>query len=251
MIQFLALVQESESAASGLATVDQVGLGLLALFSLRGVWRGLWWQVMRLLGLGAAGCEEEPIHVGTATPTPPPGTPGAPGAPVVEVADAGVDGGLAAVVYRDEDFAESDTNRDPFRSFESMFVVDAPELDRGGRDVTMADTGIDEMRLIGVVTGFANPRAMIIDRDGIGHAVRRGDYIGRSEVVQVGGTEQLPVTLNWRVDRIRDAEIVLIREDPTAPNRPPLTRVLTLRDEDEERALNGPGLRSARTDPDR
>jgi len=54
MIQFLALVQESDSAASGLATVDQVGLGLLALFSLLGVWRGLWWQVMRLLGLAAA-----------------------------------------------------------------------------------------------------------------------------------------------------------------------------------------------------
>jgi uncharacterized membrane protein required for colicin V production len=54
MIQFLALLQESESSASGLATVDQVGLGLLALFSLLGVWRGLWWQVMRLLGLGAA-----------------------------------------------------------------------------------------------------------------------------------------------------------------------------------------------------
>jgi len=202
--------------------------------------------VAALLGLSATGCEEEPIQVGRAAPVAPPGTPGA--APPAADVDAGVDGGLGAVVYRDEDFAESETNRDPFRSFESMFVVDPPELDRGGRDVTMADTGIDEMRLIGVVTGFANPRAMIIDRDGIGHVVRRGDYIGRSEVVQVGGTEQLPVTLNWRVDRIRDAELVLIREDPTAPNRPPLTRVLTLRDEDEERELNGTGVRSAQTE---
>lgn len=56
MTHFLALLQDAVEppAASGLATVDQVGLGLLALFSLLGVWRGLWWQVMRLLGLGAA-----------------------------------------------------------------------------------------------------------------------------------------------------------------------------------------------------
>ncbi len=197
-----------------------------------------------LLGMSTAGCEEEPIQVGRGIdPGTPPGAP-PPGAPVVE-ADAGVDAGPETVTYRDEDFAESDTNRDPFRSFESMFIVDPPELDRGGRDVTMPDTGIDEMRLIGVVTGTANPRAMIIDRDGVGHVVRRGDYIGRSEVVQVGGTEQLPVTLNWRVDRIRDAELVLIREDPTAPNRPPLTRVLMLRDENEERAPRDMGIRQA------
>jgi len=201
-----------------------------------------------LLGLATGGCEEEPIQVGRGAPIPPPGSPGAATGPGAGVADAGVDAGTGVAVYRDEDFAESDTNRDPFRSFEAMFVVDPPELDRGGRDVTMSDTGIDEMRLIGVVTGYANPRAMIIDREGIGHVVRRGDYIGRSEVVQVGGTEQVAVTLNWRVDRIRDAEIVLIRRDPTAPNRPPLTRVLTLRDEDEERTANGLGVRSAATE---
>lgn len=73
MIQLLALLQELQAplqaplqepettsaavaatADAGLATVDQVGLGLLALFSLLGIWRGLWWQVMRLLGLAAA-----------------------------------------------------------------------------------------------------------------------------------------------------------------------------------------------------
>lgn len=198
-----------------------------------------------LLGLTAGGCEEEIVTVGPRGGAPAP-TPQAPG----EVAqDAGVDAGPATVTYRDEDFAESESNRDPFRSFVSIFIVDPPELDRGGRDVTMADTGIDEMRLIGVVTGSANARAMLVDREGIGHVVRRGDYIGRSEVVQVGGTEQLPVTLNWRLDRIRDAEVVLIREDPTAPNRPPLTRVLTLRDEEEERALHGMGIRSAQPEP--
>lgn len=193
-----------------------------------------------ILGL-SSGCDDEVVTVGQNIQRPLP----TPDVPVAADVDAGIDAGIAQIVYRDEDFAESDTNRDPFRSFVSIFVVAPPELDRGGREVTMADTGVDEMRLIGVVTGFSNPRAMIIDREGIGHVVRRGDYIGRSEVVQVGGTEQLPVTLNWRLDRIRDAEIVLIREDPTAPNRPPLTRVLTLRDEEEERALRTLGIRSS------
>jgi len=193
-----------------------------------------WMVLASLLGLAVAGCEEENIQVGRGVaPTAPP----PPGAPPVAAEEA--DAGTQPTVYRDEDFSESDTNRDPFRSFEEMFVVEPPELDRGGRDVTMPETAIEEMRLIGVVTGFATPRAMIIDREGVGHSVRRGDYIGRSEVVQVGGTEQLPVTLNWRVDRIRDSEIVLIREDPTAPNRPPLTRVLTLREDGETGSSRG------------
>jgi len=55
MILTLALLQDSAPAtADGLATVDQVGLGLCALFALLGLWRGLWWQVMRLVGLGAS-----------------------------------------------------------------------------------------------------------------------------------------------------------------------------------------------------
>ena len=44
----------------------------------------------------------------------------------------------------------------------------------------------------------------------------------------------MAVTLNWRVDRIRPNEVVLTREDPTAPNRPPLTRIIPLHTEDED-----------------
>ena len=39
---------------TGLHWVDQVGLGVATLFLALGLWRGLWWQVVRLLGLGAA-----------------------------------------------------------------------------------------------------------------------------------------------------------------------------------------------------
>lgn len=34
--------------------IDQVGLALLALFLFLGFWRGLWWQVMRLVGVAAS-----------------------------------------------------------------------------------------------------------------------------------------------------------------------------------------------------
>ena len=34
--------------------IDQVGLGVGAVFLALGAWRGLWWQIVRLLGLGAA-----------------------------------------------------------------------------------------------------------------------------------------------------------------------------------------------------
>ena len=54
MLHLLALLQDPDTTATGLATVDQVGLGLLAVFALLGVWRGLWWQVMRLAGVAVA-----------------------------------------------------------------------------------------------------------------------------------------------------------------------------------------------------
>jgi type IV pilus assembly protein PilP len=113
-----------------------------------------------------------------------------------------------------------------------MFVA-RPTRDPVQREVIMARTAIDEMRLIAIVSGVANPSAMLTDRDGIGHTVRRGDYLGRAEVVQTGGESELPITLNWRIDRIRPGEVVITREDPTAPNRPPLTRVLALHDDEE------------------
>lgn len=194
--------------------------------------RVLFVSVLAALLLGA--CDDEPIQVGrgmggagggAAQATPPAADPGA--------AEAGPDAGPPVVSYRDEDFVEADSNRDPFRNYAASFQVAPEPTERAaGRPVTMPDTSIEEMRLIGIISGVADPRAMIVDREGVGHTVRRGEYIGRSEIVQTGGTDALPVELNWRVDRIRPNEVVLTREDPTAPNRPPLTRVLPLRDED-------------------
>ena len=138
---------------------------------------------------------------------------------------AAIDSG--PTVYTDDDFSELDIqNRDPFRSFARAFKAQAAAPAQ--RRVLLPSTSLDEMKLIAIVTGIATPRAMLTDTAQVGHVIRRGDYIGRPEVVQTGGSEGMPVTLNWRVDRIRPGSVVLTREDPTSPDKPPLTRVMPL-----------------------
>ena len=143
------------------------------------------------------------------------------------------------VVYTDDDFSELDIqNRDPFRSFARAFKAQAAAPAQ--RRVLLPSTSLDEMNLIAIVTGIATPRAMLTDTAQVGHVIRRGDYIGRPEVVQTGGSEGMPVTLNWRVDRIRPGSVVLTREDPTSPDKPPLTRVMPLHEGGEAPQLTAP-----------
>jgi type IV pilus assembly protein PilP len=47
------------------------------------------------------------------------------------------------------------------------------------------------------------------------------------------GTAGTVYEINWRVDRIRSSDIVLVREDPSNPDVPSATRVIPLRPEDE------------------
>ena len=142
-------------------------------------------------------------------------------------------------VYTDDDFSELDVqSRDPFRSFARAFKAQAAAPAQ--RRVLLPSTSLDEMKLIAIVTGIATPRAMLTDTAKVGHVIRRGDYIGRPEVVQTGGSEGMPVTLNWRVDRIRPGSVVLTREDPTSPDKPPLTRVMPLHEGGEAPQLTAP-----------
>lgn len=173
---------------------------------------------------GLVGCEEEIIRASQAVPTGP-----AAGAAAAAKPATGEAANLAVMNYRDTDFVESERNRDPFRSFASELKSKVPMAAQ--RAVIMPNTPIDAMRLIAIISGINQPRAMLVDERGVGYVTARGDFVGRADVVQGGGTENLPIALNWRVDRIRENEIVLAREDPSAPNRPPLTKVIPLHDE--------------------
>ena len=66
---------------------------------------------------------------------------------------------------------------------------------------------------------------------GKGSVIKRGDFVGRAETVHTGGTNGTDYQVNWRVDRVRDGDIVLVREDPAQPNIPPATRVIPLHPE--------------------
>jgi len=142
-------------------------------------------------------------------------------------ASAAKDGPSETIVYRDDDFVASIRNRDPFQSYTVQFKAKAP--DEMQRRVIMSDTPIEEMRLIAIVTGMAQPKAMLVDPSGVGHVVQRGDYIGRPKVIQATGS--VSMAINWRVDRIRDNEVVMTQQDPTDPTRAALTKIIPLRDE--------------------
>ncbi len=167
---------------------------------------------------------------GSEAPPPPP-------TPESEAGEGGdVEPALALLSYDDDDFVESERNRDPFRNYATIFKVRALETPQ--RAVVMPNTSIEQMRLMAIISGVARPRAMLVDPSEVGHVVARGDFIGRPEVVQTGGADSTPLQLNWRVDRIRASEVVLTREDPTAPGRVPLSRVIPLYDE-SDRAREG------------
>jgi type IV pilus assembly protein PilP len=42
------------------------------------------------------------------------------------------------------------------------------------------------------------------------------------------------VAINWRVDRIRENDIVFLREDPSHPEIPPTNRVIVLYPSDQD-----------------
>jgi len=152
-----------------------------------------------------------------------------------------VDAGLPPTVVKEgsdfgeNDFTESDRNRDPFRSYASMFVeTNKGKGDLGGQlHPVLEQYSIDELKLIAIVTGGDYPRAMLVDPTSKGWIVKKGDWVGRPDVVHTGGTNGSDYRLYWRVDRVRVGDIVLSREDPAQPGVAPATRVIPLHAESE------------------
>ena len=185
-------------------------------------------------GVGAlllvVACAEEPSKPSApsarpATPSPAPGAAPAPSGsaatdtappPKFEIVEA--------------EFTESERSRDPFRSFLDSFKEENKGVAKSQREVVLSQFAIDELKLIGIVTR-AEPRAMLVDPGGTGHVVRRGQFVGKADIVQAAGRTGASYEINWRVDRIRDGDIVLIREDPSNPDVPSATRVIPLRPE--------------------
>ena len=75
-----------------------------------------------------------------------------------------------------------------------------------------------------------------MDPTGRGWIVIKGQFLGRPEIVHAGGQGGVDYELNWRVDRIRDGDIVLVREDPAHSDVQAATRVIPLRTETADNA---------------
>ncbi len=134
----------------------------------------------------------------------------------------------------DTEFTETERSRDPFRSFLGRFA-ETPGRRLTPTDVILAEFAVDELKLVGIVTRIKPARAMLVDPTGKGHVVHRGDFIGRADVVQLAGqSSSSAYQLNWRLDRIRDTDVVLVREDPNNPDVPAATKVISLRPEDDK-----------------
>ncbi len=141
------------------------------------------------------------------------------------------------VDFSEAEFAESDKSRDPFRSFAKQFAEERQGQVESQRKVILEQYSIDQLKLIGIITRIHPARAMMVDPSGIGHVIQRGQFIGKPEVVQTAKGVGASYEVNWRVDRIRPGDVVLVREDPTNPDVPSASRVVPLRQDNEAELL--------------
>jgi type IV pilus assembly protein PilP len=168
-----------------------------------------------------------PSPFADAAPPPPPARGPAAAAAAMPSASAP----LPKIEFHEDDFAETERSRDPFRSFARLFAEQGKTRVKSQRQVLLDHYAIDDLKLVGLVTRTDTPRAMLVDPSGRGWVVTKGQFIGRAEVVHAGGPGGVDYELNWRVDRIRESDLVLVREDPAHSDIPPATRVIALRTE--------------------
>jgi len=179
-------------------------------------------------GLVLVACSSGPTPSPFADAAPPP--PPARG-PAAVAAAPSASAPLPKMEFHEDDFSETERSRDPFRSFAKLFSEQSKTRVKSQRQVLLDHYAIDDLKLIGLVTRTDTPRAMLVDPSGRGWVVTRGQFIGRPEVVHAGGPGGVDYELNWRVERIRESDLVLVREDPAHSEIPPATRVIALRTE--------------------
>lgn len=167
------------------------------------------------------------------------------GTPDAGAADAADDVVLPKETFSEFEFAESERSRDPFRSFEEEFVEKTRARAKSQREVVLDSYALEELKLIGIVLGANPPVAMLKDPRGKGHTVQRGQFVGRAEVVESSSQGGAAYELNWRVQAIRDGDVVFVREDPQNPDVPAATKVIPLRPEGEQ-GFTAEELESAR-----
>jgi type IV pilus assembly protein PilP len=203
-----------------------------------------------VLTTALAGCEDElPPPPPAAPAAGDPATPAPAGAPGRDAkgATSGEPEGLPPLPVADfpeRAFQESVTNRDPFRNFAEPSEVTTPDdQPKDKSDVLVANYALEELKIVGIVTGSVG-RVLVQDPTGLGWVLRVGDFVGREEGGRSTGASS---ATHWRLDRIRENDVVFIRESPD-PSTPATTRVLSMRAPDELKREIRTGIRGTRPD---
>lgn len=184
---------------------------------------------LALATLGAACGSNEP------PPPPPSAAPPASARPAGPVASASASASaLPALSFNEGDFTESDSNRDPFHDFGRTFLPVADKSKAPEYTVVLEKFGIDELKLVAIVGAGDGHRAMFVDPHGKGWTVMRGMHIGRGENVKLGTGSLSSYPLYWKIDRIKENEVVLVREDSLHPEVAPTYREIPLHVEGEK-----------------
>lgn len=173
-----------------------------------------------------------PTPAPAATPpgaaAPPPGSqPGVPGQAAQAIAEDPLRTQLLARLrerkWTNEDFLESDTNRDPFHPF--LVDIGQGELPTPQYEILMGKYSLDEVKLSMVVgpperrgggDSRVAARAMFVDPTGMGHAVVRGNHISKSDATV------------FRIDPDKGQVIVKLREELGNGKSREVERVLEL-----------------------
>lgn len=125
------------------------------------------------------------------------------------------------------DDVDPSTLRDPFRRpTELLAAPGEPRIEAALRErnatVPFGETAVDELVVRGTARDAGNGYAILADGSGKSEVVRVGSRVGRA---RVQGRE----IVDWRVDRVRDGEVVLVEESFSNPSAAPTTLVLRSR----------------------
>ncbi len=188
-----------------------------------------------VLAVASFGCSDPPVVTSPSSSSSKTAALAASGA-ASAAAPVGSAGAVPKVEVQESEFSESERSRDPFRSFANSFNQDNKNdtgHHGGQRKVILKEYALDELKLIGIVTRAEPAKAMLVDPNGKGYVIQRGQFVGRADVVQAAGSSGTTYEINWRVERIRPGDVVLVREDPANPDVPSATRVIALRPEEQ------------------
>jgi len=144
-----------------------------------------WWLAALVASMAACGDDAKDRAAPPPRP-PPPQSPAAQAAAAAAVPQLPVEASKEALLAEvrkrqltNEDFTESDANRDPFRSYLAKFGPERPPIGKQHK-VLLEKFSLDELKLVAIVAGDdVTPRAMFVDPSGMGVLIKRGDHVSK------------------------------------------------------------------------